>query len=48
MLAWVMNLGFAASSAGTPPASAVGQTYLTIGIWIGIRCLALALFLALR
>lgn len=40
MLAWVMNLGFAASPAGTPPVSSgAPQQGLVIGIGILVRSL---------
>lgn len=47
MLAWVMNLGFAASSTGSPPSTGSGSGNLTIGILIGIRCLVLAFLVSL-
>lgn len=39
MLAWVMNMGFAASPAGSPPVTSGQQQYILIGIGILTRCL---------
>lgn len=45
MLAWVMNMGFAASPSGAPPVTTSQSQFIVIGVGTLIRSVALLFFI---